>query len=263
MDILRKSLAPISDAAWEEINEEAVVVLKSVLSARRFVDVEGPKGWAYEAVSLGRLDVPANQKGSVKYGINKVLPLVETRIPFELDIWELDNAARGAGDIDLDPLDEAGRKIAEFEEDVIYNGFKQSAIEGIKKASGLKPVKFPERIEDLPNVVTECINKFIESSVEGPYTLVLSSDKWEKLMGHSNGYPLKRVVADLLKGKIIMAPSIKDSFMVSERGGDFKLTIGQDFSIGYESHDAKKVRLYFTESFTFQAFEPNAIVVFN
>jgi len=262
MNILRKSMAPISEEAWEEIDEQARVVLKTALSGRRFADVVGPKGWVFEAVSLGRLNIPSGQKGELKYGINKVLPLVETRVPFELDTWELDNAARGAEDIDLEPMENAAKKIAGFEEDAIYHGFSKADIDGLKKASGNKAVKFPDKIEELPKTISKLIGSFVKESVDGPYTLVLNAEKWEQLSSYSNGYPLKDVIKDLIGGKIILAPSIKESFLITERGGDFRLTIGQDFSIGYEAHDTKKVRLYFTESFTFQVLDPMAVVMF-
>lgn len=50
--------------------------------------------------------------------------------------------------------------------------------------------------------------------------------------------------------------------MISRRGGDFLLTIGQDFSIGYTSHNKDTVELYLTESMTFQVLEPAAAVEF-
>ncbi len=55
MNILRKNLSPISDQAWEEINEQARIVFKTTLSARKFVDIDGPKGLNFGAVTLGRL----------------------------------------------------------------------------------------------------------------------------------------------------------------------------------------------------------------
>ena len=262
MDILRKSLAPITDEAWDQINEQAKEVFNSILSARRFVDVDGPKGWNFEAVSMGRLDVPENQKGKVKYGINKILPLVETRSPFSLDIWELDNAARGAKDINLEPLEKAANNIGEFEEKIIYNGFSKANITGLKETRKQSAVNYPEKVGSLPEVLSELISEFVKSSIEGPYSIILNTERWEKLSSLVNGYPLKKVVKDLIGGNIILAPTISDAFFVSERGGDFKLTIGQDLSIGYESHDHKNVNLYFTESFTFQIIEPAAVIKF-
>jgi uncharacterized linocin/CFP29 family protein len=261
MDILRKSLAPISKAAWEEINETAVEVLSSALSARKFVDVEGPKGWDYAALPIGRIQVPANQKGDLKYGIHQVLPLVEARIPFELNIWELDNVARGAEDIDLGSLEDAARKLAQFEEKVIYEGFKPANITGLKNSSEYDAIPFPESNEDIMDAVTLALTKFKEEAIEGPFTLVLNSEKWQKVNSFVRGYPLRKQLENLLGGSIIMAPFVKDAYVVSERGGDFKLAIGQDLSIGYESHNSKTVQLYFTESFTFQVVDPAAVVV--
>ena len=262
MDILRKSLAPISEKAWEEINETAVDVLTSVLSARKFVDVEGPKGWDYAALSEGRLNVPANQKGDVKYGVNQVMPLVEGRLPFELNIWELDNIERGSEDAELDNLEEAARKIAQFEENIIYEGFKQANIAGLKGSSDFDKIPFPKNGNDILSAVTKGIAQMKQASIEGPYSLVLSTDKWQNVQNFVQGYPLTKRLENMLGGSIIMAPFVKDAYLVSERGGDFKLVIGQDMSIGFESHNNKTVQLYFTESFTFKIVEPKAVIVF-
>lgn len=262
MDILRKSLAPISDHAWDEINDTALEVLTSVLSARKFVDVEGPKGWDFAALSTGRIQVPKDQKSAVKYGVHQVLPLVEARIPFELNIWELDNVARGAEDIDLDALEDAAREIAKFEENAIYEGFKAANIQGLKSCDEYDTPAFPENGEEIIGAVANVLSQFKANSIEGPYSLILSQEKWQKVNSYIKGYPLRKQLENLLGGSIIMAPNIKDAYIVSERGGDFKMVIGQDLSIGYESHNSKTVQLYFTESFTFQIVDPAAVAVF-
>ncbi|MFW6326828.1 MAG: family 1 encapsulin nanocompartment shell protein [Bacteroidota bacterium] len=261
MDILRKSMAPICDKAWEEINDNAKEVLTSVLSARKFVDVDGPKGWDYPALSLGRVDVPPGQNGDVQYGIHQVLPLVEARIPFELNIWELDNVARGALDIDLDNMEEAARKLARFEENAIYNGFEAGNIKGLKNCSDHEALILTDDDDAIIGVISEGIAKLKSASVEGPFTLILNTDLWQRFNSSGKGYPLRKRVESLLGGSIIMAPYIDDAYLVSERGGDFEMIIGQDISIGYESHNQKTVQLYFTESFTFQCVDPAAVVV--
>ncbi|MFW5708339.1 MAG: family 1 encapsulin nanocompartment shell protein [Bacteroidota bacterium] len=263
MDILRKSLAPISDKAWKEINETSKDVLTSVLSARKFVDVEGPKGWDFAALSTGRIDVPENQDGALEYGVHQVLPLVEVRIPFELNIWELDNVARGAEDIDLDSLEEAAREIAKFEENAIFEGFKAANIKGLKSCNEYDTPAFPENGEDIPAAVANVLAQFKANSIEGPYSLVLSQEKWQKVNSVVKGYPMRKQLESLLGGSIIMAPNIDGAYIVSERGGDLKMVIGQDISIGYKAHNSKTVQLYYTESFTFQIIEPAAVAVFS
>lgn len=263
MDILKKALAPISDQAWEEINEEAKNTLETVLSARRFVDVEGPKGIDYSAVHLGKLNVPAKQaKDDVQYGINEVMPLVETRIPFELDIWELDNAVRGNEDIDLDNLQEAAYKIASFEEKAIYHGFKQANIDGLVNSSEYSAMQLPDNLDAAVEKLSAAIVQFQKKGVQGPFNFVVGPKIYQKLNSHMKGYPLKKQVKDTIGGEIILSHEIDNALLVSARGGDFRLTLGKDLSIGYDNHTNKKVELYLMESFTFQVLDPNAIIIF-
>ena len=44
MNNLHRELAPISDAAWAQIEEETTRTLKRYLAGRRVVDVHGPGG---------------------------------------------------------------------------------------------------------------------------------------------------------------------------------------------------------------------------
>jgi uncharacterized linocin/CFP29 family protein len=52
-DILRRSLAPITEEAWKEIDLQAARTLKGNLSGRGLVDFSGPHGWTMAAVNLG------------------------------------------------------------------------------------------------------------------------------------------------------------------------------------------------------------------
>lgn len=264
MDILRRSLAPISQAGWNEIEEQAKDVFQTVLTARKFAEVDGPHGIDHAAVSMGRLEVPEGQKDKdVRYGINRVMPLMEVRKSFNVNIWELDNAVRGAEDIKLEDMENAAKEIAEFEEDAIYNGFDKACIKGLKNSTEHDALNFPDNAEDILQTISSAINQMKQSFVDGPDTLVLGTEKWQKLMISGTGYPLYKRVEDLLNGgNIILNPYIKEGYLLNANGGDFKLTLGQDFSIGYESHNEKEVQLYFTESFTFQVLDPAAVIVF-
>lgn len=261
MDILRQSYAPISEHAWEEINEEAKAILKSVLSARKFVDVEGPKGIDTASVSLGKLKLPANQdKKAVQYGVHQVMPLVETRIPFELNIWELDNIERGSEDVDFDNLHEAAKQIALFEEKAIYDGFSQADITGLFKASEHKPLKIGNA-ENIAEVLNQAIIMFSNEGIEGDFNLIAGQELYQIINSQSKGYPLRKHIKEVIGGDIMLSKNIKGALLVAARGGDFRLTLGQDFSIGYDSHSGTTVKLYFTESFTFQVIDPAAVIV--
>lgn len=261
MDILKRSLAPITDEAWDEIIDEARDALRQTLTARRFVDVIGPKGLDYPAVGLGRLDVPEKQpEDGVRYGVHRVQPLVETRIQIQLGVWELDNAARGAKDIDLDPVSDAAKSLALFEEDAIYRGFKAGGIAGMAELAEHDAATFDGSADKFPETVIGAMLTLQNAGVEGPYTLVLNSDLYRVLERGVQGYPPRRRIEDVIGGPIVVAPHLEGGFLVSTRGGDLELTLGQDVSLGYEDHDTRTVRLYLSESFTFQIVDPAAYV---
>lgn len=261
MDILKRNLAPITDAAWEELSEQAEQTLRAHLTARTFVDVIGPKGFDYSAVGLGRLDVSKKQDAAgVSYGIRRVLPLVEARAQLELDIWELDNVSRGAKDVDLDPVDDAAKAIARFEESAIYRGLADANIVGIASASAHQPITVETEGSRFAEPVTRALLAMQEAHVEGPYTLVLGPALYRTMESCCDGYPPRKRIENLIGGKVLLGLSLEGGFLVSTRGGDMELILGQDISLGYETHDTKKVRLYLSESFTFRMLEPAAAV---
>jgi uncharacterized linocin/CFP29 family protein len=259
MDILKRSLAPITDESWEEIDGQAKKVLTSQLTGRRFIDVTESQGWELSAVPVGRLDIKEEDTNEVRYGIRKTFPVVETRTSFKLNIWELDNRNRGAKDIDLSPLEEAAKKAAQFEEDIIYKGLKDAELRGLNQVSETS-FDLPERPSGIIEAVSSGLTTLLDNSIEGPYSLVVDRELWQEIAKSSKGYPLKRQLEDLLEGKIIYSPQVANALLVSTRGGDFELILGQDFSIGYENHDNKEVTLFITESFSFRVLEPGAII---
>jgi uncharacterized linocin/CFP29 family protein len=217
----------------------------------------------FGGVALGRVDYSEKQKkDEVLYGLHQYQPLMEVRMPFSLNLRELENAARGAQDVDLDPLEKAAQKIAAFEEKAIYYGFDPGCIKGLRNSSAFEVMTYPKTVDDILGSIAQGLGQMQQASVEGPYSLVINPKRWGELASFVKGYPLKRQVADLLGGKILVCPWVDEVFLVSERGGDLTLIIGQDISIGYESTADEKINLYFLESFTFRVIEPAAVAVF-
>jgi uncharacterized linocin/CFP29 family protein len=265
IDLLRRSLAPLTEKTWEEIDATAARVLKSQLTARGIIDFDGPHGWSFAAVNLGRLET-AKDRGphKVPWGRRLVLPLMESRVPFELDQMELDSIARGAKDADLDPLEDAARRIAIFEESAVYNGFEPAGIKGIISGSAHQPINLPKNAHEFPEAVARAAEVMALAGIEGPFALVLGTEAWAGLMqSGSGGYPPQRIIRNLIDGDPRMSAAVEGGLLISVAEGNFELTVGQDFSVGYASHDRNKVELYLTESFTFRVLEPKAAVRLN
>ena len=74
------------------------------------------------------------------------------------------------------------------------------------------------------------------------------------------GYPVLEHLRLILEGPVVWAPAVEGAVVVSQRGGDFELVVGQDLSIGYLDHDRETVSLYLEESVTFRAAGPEAAI---
>ena len=74
------------------------------------------------------------------------------------------------------------------------------------------------------------------------------------------GYPVFEHIRMILGGKIIWAPAVDGAVVLSERGGDAEIIIGQDYAIGYRSTDGDDVNLYLEESFAFRVNSPEAAI---
>lgn len=264
MSLLKRHVAPLTDGAWDEIDEQAKDTLTTQLSARRFVDVEGPLGWKTAAVNLGTLELLKEQSGGVKAGLRQVQPLVEIRIPFKLNIWDLDNIERGSETPELDAVEEAASKGAAFEEAAIYQGHKKAGITGIIPASPHAKQVLGESAESMLQGIQDAVSTLESAGIEGPYELVLGDTPYRRLLGHApGGYPVRKRINSMTGGGIHWSPVLKSGLLMSVRGGHYQLTLGVDFSIGYEQHDADNVQLFLTEAFTFRVLEPKAAVPFS
>lgn len=263
MDHLQRRLAPLSSDAWEEIEEEAKRTLKRTLAARKLVDFVGPLGWSVSAVGLGRTEaIAAAPQPGVRARLRRAQPLVELFAPFDLDRSEMDNIGRGAKDADLQPVKDAARAIAMAEDRAIFHGYDAGLIEGIAEAAADEALTLSTDYLQYPAVVAEALNKLRNAGVDGPYAIALGPQCFTGLTTTTSvgGYPVLEHVRRLLKGPIVWAPAVNGAVVMSLRGGDFELSVGQDLSMGYLSHTDDIVRLYLQESLTFRALAPEAAV---
>ncbi len=261
MNNLYRELAPISDAAWAQIEEETARTFKRYLAGRRVVDVQGPAGTALSAVGTGHLLSIAAQRDGILAKQREVKALVELRVPFELDRQAIDDVERGANDSDWQPAKDAARQIAFAEDGAIFEGYAAAGIVGIRQGTSNPKVPLPADVRQYPDAIAQALTQLRLVGVNGPYAVLLGADAYTALAETSDqGYPVLQHVKRLVDDKIIWAPAIDGAFVVTTRGGDFDLHIGQDVSIGYLSHTDTAVRLYLQETFTFLLLTTEAAV---
>jgi uncharacterized linocin/CFP29 family protein len=169
---------------------------------------------------------------------------------------------RGALDADWSPVKDAARKIAFAEDRAIFDGYAAAGIQGIREASSNSKLVLPASVKAYPGAVAQAVSELRLAGCNGPYALVLGADAYTAASGGSDdGYPVFHHIERVIDGGVFWAPAIKGAFLLTTRGGDFELDIGQDLSIGYLSHTSTTVELYFQESFTFRVLTTEASVV--
>lgn len=262
MNNLHRQLAPISDAAWAQIEEEVARTFKRHLAGRRVVDVHDPEGAELSAVGTGHLRPIATPGDGVMANQREVKALVELRVPFELERQAIDDVERGADDSDWEAAKAAARRLAFAEDGAIFAGYRAAEIVGICQGTNNPTKALPTEVRGYPEAIAQALSQLRLVGVNGPYTVLLGADAYTALAESSDyGYPILEHVKRLVEDKIIWAPAISGAVVLTTRGGDFELHIGRDASLGYLSHTDKAVRLYLEETFTFLMLTAEAAVV--
>ena len=263
MNNLHRELAPLSAAAWADLEAEARRTFERHVAGRRIVDVPDPAGLQLAAVDAGHVDAVDPPVEGVVAHLRRSQPIVELRVPFAVDRQQVDDVERGARDANWQPVKDAARQIAFVEDRAVFEGYAAARIAGVRASSSNEPVALPAEARDYPTAISQAVSTLRLAGVGGPYTLALGAEAYTAVSETAEyGYPIHEHIARVLDGEIIWAPAIDGAFLLSTRGGDFELRIGQDLSVGYLAHDATSVTLYLQETLTFLVFTSEASVAF-
>src|SRR3984957_5853755 len=167
MNNLHRELAPISDAAWSQIEDETTRTLKRYLAGRRVVDVPTPGGIALPGVGTGHLKPIAAPAEGILARQREVKPLVELRAPFELSRQEIDDVERGADDSDWQPAKDAAKKLAFAEDRAIFNGYPAADIRSIRECTSNPIQTLPPDVRDYPDAVPHPLTHLRTRGVTG------------------------------------------------------------------------------------------------
>ena len=262
MSHLLREQAPITEAGWNVLDDEARERLAPALAARRLVDFSGPRGWGHSATNLGRVESVGDSPDRIDAAQRRVLPLVEMRAPFSVALSELADADRGAEDVDLEELDQAAHRLAVAENAAVFNGWGAVGIKGIAESSPHDPIALGEDCERYPRHVAKAVDALRGAGIDGPYGLALGPEAHTNVLETSQhgGYPLLEHLREIVGGPLTWAPGVEGAVVLRVGGGHFLFESGEDLSIGYLEHDADAVRLYLEESFSFRVATPEAAV---
>ena len=216
------------------------------------MDVHGPTNSTLSAVGTGHLHMIAAPLEGVNSHLREAKALVELRVPFDLERHMIDNVERGSNDSDWQPAKDAVKKIAFAEYGAIFEGYAAGGIQGIRQGTSNPIEALPADVRNYPDAIAHALSQLRLVGVNGPYSVLLGADEYTAVAeARDYGYPVLEHLRRIVEGEIIWAPAITGAFVLTTRGGDFDLHIGQDISIGYLSHTDTVVRLYLQETLTF------------
>jgi uncharacterized linocin/CFP29 family protein len=262
MGSLQRDLAPLTEEAWAAIDGEAARALRHFLAGRKLVEFDGPKGWTYSAVSLGRVDRIEGPVEGVEAGVRQVLPMVELRTAFSVPRGELDDIGRGRANPDLSAVTEAARLAAAAEDRMVFHGFKAGGVDGMAGASPHQPLPIGDDYAEYPKTVARAVAVLKAAGVDGPFAVALGPRCYTGVIEttEEGGFPVMEHIRMVAGGPVIWAPAVDGAVVLSMQGGDFSLTCGQDFAVGSTRHGPSSVELFIEESVCFRVVTPEAAV---
>ncbi|MFI7102480.1 family 1 encapsulin nanocompartment shell protein [Streptomyces sp. NPDC050161] len=261
MHNLHRELAPITPQAWAEIEDEARRTFRRNLAGRRVVDVSEPEGPGLAAVGTGHLSAIEAPGAGVTAQLREARPLVELRVPFTVSRAAVDDVDRGAKDSDWQPVKDAARAMAFAEDRAIFDGYRAAHIDGLRSRTSNPVLRLPAEPREFPDAVSHALTTLRLAGVGGPYSLLLGADAYTAVSETSDhGYPIAAHLGRMLDGNLIWAPALDGACLLSTRGGDFELKLGEDLAIGYTAHSTTDIELYFRQTLTFLVYTDEAVV---
>ncbi len=263
MDHLRRELAPVPDAAWAQIEDEAQRTLRLTLAARRVVDVTGPSGWTTEALATGIAEpLDAALSGGVTLTARRPVPYLELAADFDLDQDDVDSADRGNPAIDTSPVIDASRRLALAEDTLVFHGSEVAGTAGIIGSTPHRVVEADDDPSRAPDHVAAALQVLRDAGINGPYALVVGDALYTAIQGSTDhGEPIRDLLTTVLYGgEVVWSSALNGAVVLSVRGGDFELALGQDVAIGYRGQTGGQVGLYLQESLAFRVLTPEAAV---
>jgi uncharacterized linocin/CFP29 family protein len=263
MDSLNRGQAPFPAEVWKMIDDAATGAARDRLTARRFLDLEGPFGAGLTAIEVGNDDY-CRQPGPDEAGavMGRAIPLPMLRKSFRLSLRRIAAHVQNGQPLDLNPAQEAAEAVANREEEMIYSGQPSFGLHGLLTMEGRQEIAgtdwtAPDRaLQDVLAATT----RLDDSGYRGPYALALSPALYNNLF---RLYPGTDVLAlehlrRLCTAGIYKA-AIAGGILVDTRVG--VLILGQDLQAGYSSQDGVHYHLYVSESIVLRIDEPKAICV--
>src|SRR5215831_8545562 len=265
MEWLRRGAAPFSEKVWKEVDALAGSMFKQTVVARRIVDFDGPRGWDHVATQLGTFKSAQAPKpsGKARLSMPDVMLLTELRADFAVDWADIDIFERVGPRLESRSIEEAARDTALAEDALSFYGTGSTPGLLNSNESPRVPMSDWSQPGRLVADLLSAVERLDTQNIKGPYEVVMSPHNYYSYLrqtGEGGVYPAAKQLGIVI-AKVYSSAAIEGAALFSTRGGDFMVTVGGDFSIGYRAHDDKSVHLFCVETVAAQLLTPEAVCV--
>lgn len=254
----------LNDAILAKIEEAVVDKAKAIMTARRYLDFEGPLGSGIESLQVGPVhDGEANGTGA-RISARRAVPIPTLYSTFELPRREIEGAVHPGVPLDTGPAEDAAEEVALAEEHLLYHGVRELGVDGIANHPDMQRVALSDwstpggAIGD----VIAAADELDRQKVHGPFALVLAPTLYNQLFRkyeHSDVLALDHL-RRLAAGGIYKCHVLEDSgVLVSPDLGP--VVCAQDLQVSFVEVRPSTVRFSVTSAVIVRLDDPAAACV--
>jgi len=261
MNYLNRTQAAFAESLWEEIDQATASAASDILTARRFLDMDGPYGVGL--TSIERHPEQHCHRGEAEAAdmvASHAISLPMLRRSFGLSVRRIESHLEMGKPLDLTPAEDAAEAVARREEALIYYGYPDCGLEGLLTAKDRHERSHGDwsQVERALDDVLGAVNALDEDGFHGPYALALAPDLYNNLFRRYEGTAMLQLehLRRLCEIGVFKAP-IQGAVLVDPHAG--QIIVGQDLVTGYTSNDGIYHRLFVSESLVLRVDDPGAI----
>ena len=179
----------LTDTILAAIEESVLDKAKSVMTARRYLDFEGPLGAGIESLQVGPVVDREIEGTAARVSARRAVPIPTLYSTFELPRREIEGAIHPGVPLDTGPAEDAAEEVALAEEHLLYHGVPEIGVEGIVHTPGAQRVPLSDwstpggAIGD----VIAAADKLDAAQMHGPFALVLAPTLYNQLFRKYEG----------------------------------------------------------------------------
>ncbi|HGJ64626.1 TPA: bacteriocin [bacterium] len=265
-EYLGRNDSPLSSDNWSAIDQVVTESAKKRLIGRKFIDITGPLGVGTQMIQSPKLGGFDN---TVEITERVSMSMLMISKDFKLSWRDIESSKQNNTPIELGPAAVASAFCANKEDDIIFNGDKESGYAGltnVKGAVSINAVDWKDVGNGFQNVVN-AIEKLASAGLYGPYAMAVSTPLYAMLhRSYGAGRVLEiDMIRELVSEGIFQTPLLKNdkAVLIATGRENLDLVIAQDFVTAYLGPDNMDHLFRVFESIVLRIKRPESICVFS